>query len=1267
MDPFIFLEEYHLFICTACQHGCLSARKDIEHAVRQISTAFTCQSDLVALSRPPPDTNPFSVLAPPRTDGYACTTCPCVFTHLKSIQKHCRTEHGWVNKWEKGGNVRLQAADRDRTQHRPWRTGVHCQRFFPGRAGSFYFEVATTAPPPVQDTILEAFQAQATEFTRTTASVIDTGHKHEPNPWLARTGWATHLQGYDHIRLRTAVGLKPTEGWPPTTDPSDSLVLQEVFGSIDRLVRRAQALASPSSVPQPVLFLLHQRNRDQKPSTPFSGQMEDATRTTYSNIWKQVIGYFFRTEVWEPGTVPPYKLSTAQENAINDIEVFFESQTAPLPLPDKAYPDLDVRCLTLFLSIFDHELSGSPYDSLLLSALSVLGLRPTGETVTWLPPYEYTRIYSAVIKIGRLFLLLQSYDESNSEDPKSPSLYSVVRTKVFRYFTVVSAESQPSPIDFIFEARAYGIAIASGTASSADIQWEGQKVMYGKVSFTMPQFIQFVQNLTSELRRTMLSLLFIEDGSDLPSVPLTGLQDDLTDFRPEYSFLVDPRNICFTSCTGPDWLVQRITRQKSLCTAWFNGETIQPRVLEEYADLVDRFRTTLLLLMHIAGGQPARATEILSIRHRNTSYGGCRNIFISKGLVCFMTLYHKGARSKQNVKIIHRYLPDEIGADLVRYLWLVLPFWENALGIAGRGSIRSSFLFSKELVRKEDVVRGQTGSASEGLWDSDRMRRLLEAASLRLLGVKLNIHDYRHIVIAISRQFLQGAFKESTASYDGSSHDSDSEEDSFSAVYARQAAHSVQTDGMIYARTKDTPFRTTMSHQEQERTISVDWHRWLTFPSATESGEYFDGPYERLQDDASLQRIQALRRINMPAMLRTTIVVVPLVALQEDLQGRCTKLGITSWIYSYEGMQHAQVVLVTPESAGTKTFHEYVRRLVSFRLLDRVVLDEAHMVLDGSYQFRPDLQKIGRTTIEFGVPLLFLTATLAVPDIPAFIQSTGIDLRRTTIFRSSTVRANLRYSVTWVDQTDGEVPEAVRQIQVVSTSSSIPRILTYCFSRPRSEAVGKLLRCPVYHARIGTKEEKSAIVRKWVEQGGCIVSTNALGVGLDIADVRYVFHIGIPRLLRDFVQESGRAGRDGQRAESHIVGARPSTRTSRPASIIGREDIWDYMDGTGGCRRVSLDRVMDGDLSRRRCGPDEEACDLCRTEEEAKLKRKRSDSDDAELLAVSQARRHGVEWQQAVVRREKRDDQEQVERFRYTVRRLRGFCAYCRTGGGGVT
>ncbi|KAK7985905.1 Bloom syndrome protein-like protein [Apiospora saccharicola] len=887
---------------------------------------------------------------------------------------------------------------------------------------------------------------------------------------------SSHRLGYTSSRVRPYT--PPYGSWfktdrrlAPTTDPSDSLVLQEVFGSIDRLVRRAQALASPSSVPQPVLFLLHQRNRDQKPSTPFSGQMEDATRTTYSNIWKQVIGYFFRTEVWEPGTVPPYKLSTAQENAINDIEVFFESQTAPLPLPDKAYPDLDVRCLTLFLSIFDHELSGSPYDSLLLT----------------------------VIKIGRLFLLLQSYDESNSEDPKSPSLYSVVRTKVFRYFTVVSAESQPSPIDFIFEARAYGIAIASGTASSADIQWEGQKVMYGKVSFTMPQFIQFVQNLTSELRRTMLSLLFIEDGSDLPSVPLTGLQDDLTDFRPEYSFLVDPRNICFTSCTGPDWLVQRITRQKSLCTAWFNGETIQPRVLEEYADLVDRFR----------------------------------------------------ARSKQNVKIIHRYLPDEIGADLVRYLWLVLPFWENALGIAGRGSIRSSFLFSKELVRKEDVVRGQTGSASEGLWDSDRMRRLLEAASLRLLGVKLNIHDYRHIVIAISRQFIP------RSELPCPTRSRSARLASTGIVGSRSLGHRIR--GVFRRAVREAPGRRlppAYTRPFAGLTCRLCSGICSNNPKAGSGGPGSGNPGRRTspKPDFIYRRHGEREEHN----LLTSGV---LFGGQHDDRGgssggsprrppgRCTKLGITSWIYSYEGMQHAQVVLVTPESAGTKTFHDSGRTS----------------------------KKIGRTTIEFGVPLLLLTATLAVPDIPAFIQSTGIDLRRTTIFRSSTVRANLRYSVTWVDQTDGEVPEAVRQIPSsihLLFNTADPDLLL--LAATIHKAVGKLLRCPSITPELGQRGE----IRYRTEVGRtrrmyCFHERARGRTGHRGRTIRVPYRD--PRLLRDFVQESGRAGRDGQRAESHIVRALLVLVRAGLASIIGREDIWDYMDGTGGCRRVSLDRVMDGD------------------------------------------------------------------------------------------
>ena len=65
------------------------------------------------------------------------------------------------------------------------------------------------------------------------------------------------------------------------------------------------------------------------------------------------------------------------------------------------------------------------------------------------------------------------------------------------------------------------------------------------------------------------------------------------------------------------------------------------------------------------------------MRWKNTAYGGVRNIFIEEGLVAFVATYHKGYRSSGNIKIVHRYLPREVGELLVYYLWLVLPFWEK--------------------------------------------------------------------------------------------------------------------------------------------------------------------------------------------------------------------------------------------------------------------------------------------------------------------------------------------------------------------------------------------------------------------------------------------------------------------------------------------------------------------------------------------------------------------------------------------------------------
>ncbi|KAH6957504.1 hypothetical protein DER45DRAFT_487842 [Fusarium avenaceum] len=123
-------------------------------------------------------------------------------------------------------------------------------------------------------------------------------------------------------------------------------------------------------------------------------------------------------------------------------------------------------------------------------------------------------------------------------------------------------------------------------------------------------------------------------------------------------------------------------------------------------------------------------------------------------------------------------------------------------------------------------------------------------------------------------------------------------------------------------------------------------------------------------------------------------------------------------------------------------------------------------------------------------------------------------------------------------------------------------------------------------------------------EGGLIVATNALGMGMDVPDVRLVVHAGMPRQLRNFVQESGRAGRDGQESEAVVVcgkwmvedtsgGRQDTAKAHMPNTGTGWEgSTKEYVKGDG-CRRVVLDRVMDGRMDRWECEGGEQPCDVC--------------------------------------------------------------------------
>lgn len=106
-----------------------------------------------------------------------------------------------------------------------------------------------------------------------------------------------------------------------------------------------------------------------------------------------------------------------------------------------------------------------------------------------------------------------------------------------------------------------------------------------------------------------------------------------------------------------------------------------------------------------------------------------------------------------------------------------------------------------------------------------------------------------------------------------------------------------------------------------------------------------------------------------------------------------------------------------------------------------------------------------------------------------------------------------------------------------------------------------------------------------MDSGGIIAATNTLGVRLNIPDVQYIFHLGIPHKLQDFTQESGQARRDRLESQSVIVASRPaeSKRQGQQRGLVPVQEqerlkeagVTEYIQGEAGYQRIYLDSVID--------------------------------------------------------------------------------------------
>ena len=156
------------------------------------------------------------------------------------------------------------------------------------------------------------------------------------------------------------------------------------------------------------------------------------------------------------------------------------------------------------------------------------------------------------------------------------------------------------------------------------------------------------------------------------------------------------------------------------------------------------------------------------------------------------------------------------------------------------------------------------------------------------------------------------------------------------------------------------------------------------------------------------------------------------------------------------------------------------------------------------------------------------------------------------------------------------------------------KIIIYANAIRQIIKLAQKLQCEVYYSQ---QIDKPSILQRFTQsQTQVITATSALDMGVDIPDIRYIIHIGMPRTLLDYAQENRCTGQNRQSSEVIIIQPHGPVERDKPV-----QKYMDVVPGMG-CRRYILDRYLDGPVNgykRQYCrdkNPEKMQCNRCNSE-----------------------------------------------------------------------
>ncbi len=342
----------------------------------------------------------------------------------------------------------------------------------------------------------------------------------------------------------------------------------------------------------------------------------------------------------------------------------------------------------------------------------------------------------------------------------------------------------------------------------------------------------------------------------------------------------------------------------------------------------------------------------------------------------------------------------------------------------------------------------------------------------------------------------------------------------------------------------------------------------------------------------------------IPALVRggLTIVVSPLIALMADQVAALRLAGVAAETINGSKDRMENILTWRRVAAGeTRLLYLAPERLMTERMLTAlgrlpvqlIAVDEAHCISRWGPSFRPEYEGLARLNSLFPeVPIAALTATADEAtrgDIATrLFNGTG------KIFISGFDRPNIHLAVEL--RQDGR-----RQLLDFLASHRQQSGIIYCLSRDKTDKTAALLvsegiRALPYHAGMAAAARSTNQDVFMTEPGVVMVATIAFGMGIDKPDIRFVAHTGLPANIEAYYQEIGRAGRDGQPAETMMLYGLDDIRMRR--MFIDQEDGDDGHKRREHKRLDSLISFCESPECRRRVllayfGEQTDACGKC--------------------------------------------------------------------------